>query len=757
MRVWFVAMVLPLVAVACGTQSRVGVPRADEDLDSSVDLELPLPDGFRLNERAVAFPGAVGFGAEATGGRFGRVLKVTQLGDSGSGSLRWALEQSGPRIVVFETGGVIELKDRIDVLHGDLTLAGQTAPGDGIVVRGARLRILADNVIVRGMRFRPGHSGDGEKFSDRDCLSISTTGQVAGFRGEVNNVVVDHNSCSWSTDEMMTVWGRASNITFSNNLLAEALRNAKHPEGSHSMGLLVATSSDSDRAPRRVSVARNLLANSDYRCPAIRKTREFEFINNFCFNFFHRSESYGSNNEAHFIKNYYENAGNGRDDGKSQAAIIRSQSGDTFFLDDNRDNERVTSSADSQLDLTPGAGSIRSTPVFSGSGVPEFDVQDVRSELLATAGARWPRRDDTDQRILTDVRDGFPRRVNDVGEVGGYPTYSEGQAPTDSDGDGMPDDFEEQYGLDPTRNDAAGDTDRDGFTNIEEYINGLISGFDFGDDPAPSPPSEDPLFVEAEHMTLSDGYEVVERRTVASGAAWIETRNDEQARASFSFPGVDGEYVMTVGYFDENDGRSQMEVIVEGRSYFSWRWQEALGSRFADKRTRTTRTFPGRVFRKGSSITLEAIGDGFEPARLDYVRFQRVADSREPTSGEVLRLEAEELTLDGFEVGPSGLWIESRRPARASWTFDGPSDDYDIVVAYYDENDGESRMELRVSDQVVDTWTLDQRTSSPYANPSTLVERVVPKVALREGDRLQLSGTPDSNEPVRTDYVELRR
>ena len=221
--------------------------------------------------RALAFPGAQGFGAETAGGRGGRIVKVVNLDPAGEGSLRWALEDlHGPRIVVFEVGGVIDLDRQVRV-GGKVTIAGQTAPGEGITVRGGRLVVVGDDVIVRGLRLRPG-DGPGQDPSARDAISVGIED------GPVRRVIVDHNSLTWATDENAATWYDVSDVTFSNNIIAEGLSDSRHAKGDHSMGMLIGDGA------RRVSAIGNLLAHNRHRNPTTKAATEIEILNNLVYN-----------------------------------------------------------------------------------------------------------------------------------------------------------------------------------------------------------------------------------------------------------------------------------------------------------------------------------------------------------------------------------------------------------------------------------------------------------------------------------------
>jgi pectate lyase len=232
-----------------------------------------------MTSTVAAFPGAEGYGANATGGRGGAVVHVTNLNDSGDGSLRWALSQFGARTIVFDISGSIQLKSEIVVTNGDLTIAGQTAPGDGITIEGARLRLKASNIIVRGMHFRPG-DGAGSDPADRDAMMVGTTDFA------MNNIVLDHNSFTWATDENLTVSGNVHNVTISNNIIAEGLFHSINPKGAHSMGLLITngggTQADLDT---NITIAKNLFSANNERNPEVRAGQNIEIVNNYAYNY----------------------------------------------------------------------------------------------------------------------------------------------------------------------------------------------------------------------------------------------------------------------------------------------------------------------------------------------------------------------------------------------------------------------------------------------------------------------------------------
>jgi len=209
----------------------------------------------------LAFPEAKGFGNQAIGGRGGEVIAVTNLNDSGPGSLRSALESSGPRTVVFKVGGIIDIDSQLKISNPFITVAGQTAPGGGITIRNRNnnenvLKIFTNNVIVRYITIRAGdHPNDSGNI---DAIGIS------GSSGNAHDIIIDHVSMSWTTDEMVSTWFAVQNVTFMENIVAESLSNSTHPEGEHGTGFLVGSI-----GTEHISIHRNLLAHNRHRNPRI--------------------------------------------------------------------------------------------------------------------------------------------------------------------------------------------------------------------------------------------------------------------------------------------------------------------------------------------------------------------------------------------------------------------------------------------------------------------------------------------------------
>lgn len=224
----------------------------------------------------LAFPGAEGFGQLSVGGRGGVVLEVTNLNNSGPGSLRSAIATPGPRTVVFRTGGVIELSEEIQINEPYLTIAAQTAPGDGVVLKNFGLSVFTHNVVVRGLRIRPAEGLHTQSPDNRDCVAIQ--------QGS-NHVIFDHCSFSWSTDENVSLWGpNVQNVTVQWCNMTEALFRGIHPKGPHGMGLLCGNGAE------KFSAHHNLLAHNNGRNPLFLEGTDLEFVANTVFDWGYASE-----------------------------------------------------------------------------------------------------------------------------------------------------------------------------------------------------------------------------------------------------------------------------------------------------------------------------------------------------------------------------------------------------------------------------------------------------------------------------------
>lgn len=427
-----------------------------------------------------AFEGVEGFGADTVGGRGGVVVKVTNLDDSGPGSLRNALENvHGPRTVVFDVSGSIVLKSQILVEDPNVTIAGQTAPGDGITIEGSRIRFKAGEAIVQGLKFRPGDGVVGQVPGDRDGMFIGTTDHA------VKNIVIDHNTFTWATDENFTINGNVHNISITNNIFAEGLSQSINPKGEHSKGMLVSNwSSMQSDYNTNITIAKNLFAHNMDRNPEIRAGQNIEIINNYIYDPGRgdRVIAIGGGSSG-TLKTTVNVVGNVIDAGLSTANVAlnpinltKMGTSSQVFLSDNLQVEKPNVTV--QMGLVTNSGGARyvsSTAAFQSSDVSVLRASDVRSYVLENAGADPFARDQIDQRIIKSVTDSTGKLINSVSGV--RMTVAATQPARDTDGDGMADWFETRFGLNSKVEDNNGDSDRDGYTNIEEYIQGLLRGY----------------------------------------------------------------------------------------------------------------------------------------------------------------------------------------------------------------------------------------------------------------------------------------
>lgn len=469
-----------------------------------------------------AFPGAEGGGMYTFGGRGGKVITVTNLNDRGPGSFREACETGGARIVVFNVSGIIRLETPINVRAPYITIAGQTAPGDGICIAGESFQVNTHDVIVRHMRFR---RGDTRVWHREDSFGGNPVG----------NIMIDHCSCEWGLDENISFYRHmydpsegqyeakaekypTVNVTIQNTISAKALDTYNHSFGSTLGG-------------ENCAFMRNLWASNTGRNPSIGWNGIFNFVNNVVYNWVHRSSDGGDYTAMYNMINNYYKPGPATQDNSVGHRILKPEAGRSklnrkvygrVYADGNIMEGHPEISADnwaggiqieSQGNTDGYTALIRSKEPFEMPYVRIMSAKESYDYVLNNAGATIPCRDIVDQRIIEEVRTGKPyydeklakkhhgdvsglhpksqaedgtfkyRRmakdsyklgiITDPLQMGGYPEYK-GEPRQDSDGDGMPDAWETANGLNPNdASDANGDINGDGYTNIEKYINGI--------------------------------------------------------------------------------------------------------------------------------------------------------------------------------------------------------------------------------------------------------------------------------------------
>jgi pectate lyase len=421
-----------------------------------------------------AFPGAEGFGAASLGGRGGRTIEVTNLNDSGPGSLRAAVAAVGARTIVFRVGGTIALNAPITVSNPYLTIAGQTAPGGGVCLRNGSnkrpcLIVTTHDVIIRFVRMRPGVGGATFPNDTVRGLTITNSGTAVPY-----NVVVDHCSMSWGIDTDATVGGTAHDITVQWCIVSEGLKNSVHLEGPHSRGLAIR-----DRT-RNVTAHHNLLAHNTYRNPEISNLGPTQVVNNVIYDHETRAISSSDVNGvlvpfaavSNLIK-----AGPSTGDRHEIELHPMTGAGWAVYASHNIGPYRTSDTMAESASLTPvDAKYLVTTPPFAMPFVSTSSAADAYSAVLAKAGATFPSRDAVDARVVGEVATGTGRIIDDPSQVGGWPVLGTGAAPIDSDHDGIPDDWELAHGLNPTDPGDAAHLAPNGHTWLENYLNELVTG-----------------------------------------------------------------------------------------------------------------------------------------------------------------------------------------------------------------------------------------------------------------------------------------
>ena len=446
-------------------------------------------------EKVLAFPGADGGGKYATGGRGGVVIHVTNLDDNldpatgkpAFGTLRRALLMEGTRTIVFDVAGTIYLQQGpLGISSGNVTVAGQTAPGDGICVANYPILVKADNVIIRYIRFRMGD----EKQVEGDALSIN----------DCSNILIDHCSFSWSTDECVSCYGN-TDFTLQYCFITESLKASVHAKGAHGYGGIW--------GGKNASFHHNLLAHHQSRNPRFdhdyvntKCIGPIDYVNNVVYNW-EGNSAYGGEGSTkggggrhiNFVNNYYK-------PGPSTNSKVKTRLVDPWTSCSNcTDGSKIlpaggsvlppkiylvgntmTSSADVTADNWKGSTKTKSvagvdtrwteglTPLAN-----EQTADDAFETVLTKAGCSL-HRDAVDTRIVNEVRNNTGKLINTPSEAGGYPELNAGTLLTDTDMDGMPDEWEDANGLDKNAgSDGKAYTLDKTYTNLEDYLNSLVA------------------------------------------------------------------------------------------------------------------------------------------------------------------------------------------------------------------------------------------------------------------------------------------
>lgn len=450
-----------------------GIPLIQKKLEPRTAINHSQPSPLPAMTGLPVFPGAEGFGTRTVAGRGGKVIEVTSQADNGPGTLRAALDDADPRTIVFRISGTIELERPIIVSHPFFTIAGQTAPGDGICIKNASLVIATHDVLIQHLRVRPGNEGKSEP-DDNDAITI------LGSHGKVSdgayNVVIDHVSTSWSEDETISTWFGAHDVTISWCIISEGLNRSRHHKGTHSTGLLVGDSSD------HVSIHHNLLAHNSFRNPLISKGGTHDVVNNViydCGNLAAEVFDEDSNSFINFVGNFFR-PGRSTEPGLFEI-IINSKGVPKIFVDGNEGPHRASATAENwslvsyKFNQQVAPLHYRATQRFVTWPITASTASEALPAVLNSAGAVRPKRDAVDSRIVADVKNGTGTLIDSPKQVGGYPTLVSATPPVDSDHDGIPDDWEKAHGLDPSNaTDGNALASPDGYTNLEVYLHSLL-------------------------------------------------------------------------------------------------------------------------------------------------------------------------------------------------------------------------------------------------------------------------------------------
>ncbi|HMO61672.1 MAG TPA: pectate lyase [Ferruginibacter sp.] len=460
--------------------------------DSGTTPTPPPP----AEEQIVAFPGAEGFGRFTSGGRGGQVIYVDKLTDVASepGTLRYAINRTGRRIIVFKVSGTITLANPLEITNGNITIAGQTAPGDGITLRNYPLIIKADNVIVRFMRFRLG--------------DINQEREYDSFEGQGRkNILIDHCSMSWSVDECASFY-RNQNFTLQWSIISESLNKSFHGKEDHGYGGIWGGSS--------ASFHHNLLAHHQNRNPRFDGGNragtgalipsigldKVDYRNNVVYNWASNTAYGGENGQYNMINNYLKPGPATPSSRRARILEIYMENGAAYapgfgkFYVDGNFVEGSTAATTNNWDETV-------KPIVMGSGLStaNFALAKLTAPITAeavtthTAASAYNKvllysgsslsRDAVDTRVVSEVQNGTTTYngsktglkgiIDSQSDVGGWPALATQPAPVDTDLDGIPDAWETARGLNPNSYaDGSAKTLDTKLTNVEVYLNSLV-------------------------------------------------------------------------------------------------------------------------------------------------------------------------------------------------------------------------------------------------------------------------------------------
>lgn len=444
--------------------------------------------GHLVEDEPVAFPGAEGFGKYTNGGRGGKVVIVSNLNDAGEGSLRAAVSRKFPRIIVFSISGTIHLLSELKIAS-DVTIAGQTAPGDGICLADYPVSLSGNNIILRYMRFRMG-----DRYQNRGM--VNGAGADDAFGGlRRKNIMIDHCTMSWSTDEACSVYAGDS-TTLQWNLISEPLNYSYHFETGdkdfehHGYGGII--------GGLHTSFHHNLYAHCGSRTPRFNGIRHtatemVDFENNVIYNWASNNVYGGEGGSYNIVNNYYKF-------GPSTGSTVKSRVVNPYktnsipygqyYLQGNHVDGSPEVSNNNWLGVTMNGGTRADTATskmaspFSAVKIASQKAADAYDIVLKGAGACYPKRDTLDERVIQDVKNrtgklidvqgGYPHGTAYELTATAWPALQSAPAPVDTDNDGMPDAWEKANGLNAAAYDANDHKLHTHYDNVEMYFNSLV-------------------------------------------------------------------------------------------------------------------------------------------------------------------------------------------------------------------------------------------------------------------------------------------
>jgi pectate lyase len=442
------------------------------------------------SDTTLAFPTAEGFGKYTTGGRGGKVFTVSNLNDDGEGSLREAVQAKGSRIVVFAVSGTIHLLSPLSI-KSDITIAGQTAPGDGICLADHPVSLSGDNIVIRYLRFRMG-----DRYQNKGMVDGS--GSDDALNGiKRNNIVVDHCSMSWSTDEVFSIYAGDS-VTLQWNLISEPLNYSYHFEKGdkdferHGFGGIW--------GGKHASFHHNLFAHCNSRTPRFDGIRNspienVDYRNNVIYNWGGNNVYAGEGGNYNIVNNYYKYGPS--TPGPARYRVVNPYKREDipfgkFYVQGNYIDGSQEVTRDNWLGVIMEKGTLRDAMhskllrPFTGEEIKTQTAIEAYVDVLRAVGASF-RRDSLDERIIADVKNrkgllidvqgGYPHGAPYKQTINAWPVLKILPAPNDEDKDGMPDEWERQNVLNAgDASDASSYTLSKAYTNIEVYINSLATG-----------------------------------------------------------------------------------------------------------------------------------------------------------------------------------------------------------------------------------------------------------------------------------------